>query len=127
MSMNITDYINTSKIPQVIQDMQNNVSFNHIMNNGVMSLGFAPYVALMGAFFWSLTFGIIGVAIYSWRGIYPTIGYTVAILLITGAIIPMVIGNMFSLFLGLLVTVVLYEVLVVKRKNKGATHHEVNE
>lgn len=116
--MNITDYINTSRINDAIQDMRN-TSFQNIMDKGIMNLGYQPFIALFGSFFWSLTFGIIGIAIYSWKGIYPTIGYVVAILLITGAIIPMVMGNIFSLMLGLIITVVLYEVLVVKRKNKA--------
>jgi len=116
--MNVTDYINTSRLDDAFNDIQN-ISFENIMNQGLLSIGFNPYVVLMGAFFWSITFGIVGIAIYSWKGIYPTIGYTVAILLITGAIIPMVMGNVFALLLGLIVTVVIYEVLVIKRKNKA--------
>jgi ABC-type multidrug transport system fused ATPase/permease subunit len=116
--MNIGDYINTTRINDAVRDMQN-TSFDNIMQQGLLTLVYQPFIALFGSFFWSLTFGIIGIAIYSWKGIYPTIGFIVAILLITSAVIPMVMGNILSLMLGLIITVVLYEVLVVKRKNKA--------
>lgn len=115
--MNISDYINTSRINEVINDMQN-FTFQKMMSQGIFGFGFSPYTDILTGFFWSLTFGIIGVAIYSWKGLYPTIGYFVAILLITGAVLPASMFSMFGIFLGLIITAVLYEVLIVRKRHK---------
>lgn len=114
---NITDYVNTSKINDAINDMSN-ITFDQVKNQGLLSIGFNPYVVIFGSWLWGLTFGLIAVGIYSWKGIYPTIGFLAVILLITSAIIPIALGNMFAVFLGFLIASIFYEVLVVKKKNK---------
>ena len=114
---NITDYINTTKINDVMDNMTN-ITFHDIQNQGLLSLGYNPYVVLFGSWFWGLTFGLIAVGVYSWKGIYPTIGFLTVVLLITSAVIPISLGNMFAVFLGFLISAVFYEIFVVKKKDK---------
>ena len=53
-----------------------------------------------------------------------TIGYAVAIILITGAIIPASFANVFLLFLGLIITAILYRLFMVKRKDVETVYKE---
>jgi len=119
----INNYINTSGIGQAVRDIQN-ITFQNIQSKGLFSLGFDPYTQMLGSFFWALTFGIIGISIYSWKGMSATIGYAVAIILITGAVIPASFANVFLLFLGLIITAVLYRLFMVKRKDVETVYKE---
>jgi|GEM_PF-7070201 len=111
--MNVSDYFNSSKISDITNDLQN-YTFQHMLSEGIFGFGFSPFTDLMLGFFWTITFSVIGVAVYSWKGLYPTIGYFAAILLITAAIIPTNFFSMLGIFLALMITAVLYKVFFGK-------------
>ena len=111
--MNVSDYFNSSKISDITNDLQN-YTFQHTLSEGIFGFGFSPFTNLMLGFFWTITFSVIGVAVYSWKGLYPTIGYFAAILLITAAIIPTNFFSMLGIFLALMITAVLYKVFFGK-------------
>lgn len=113
--MNITDYFNSSKISDITNDLQN-YTFQHMMSEGIFGFGFSPFTDLMLGFFWTITFSVIGVAIYSWKGLNLTIGYFAVILLITASILPTSFYTMLGIFLALMITGILYKVFIGKGK-----------
>lgn len=115
--INISDYFNTSKINEVTNNFQN-YTFQNLMSQGIFGFGFSPYSDLMFSFFWGITFAVIGIAVWSWGGKYPLIGYGIAITLVTGAILPQSIFAVIGLFVALCITAILYD-LFLRKKGKS--------
>ena len=112
--MNVSDYFNTSKIDDI-----NFPTFNDMMAEGIFGFGYSPFTDIMGGFFWGVTFCIIGIAIYSWKGLYPTIGYFTAIALITAAVLPASIFLIIGIFLAFLITAILYRLFIQKKGKRS--------
>ena len=95
------------------------LNLTNLIEDGILTLGFSPYIALFGDFFWGLFFGIIGVAIYSEKNnVYALIGYLIAVSALTRVVIPVTIADLLAVITGLAVTALFYAVLV-KRKKEG--------
>ena len=112
--MNLTDYFNLTDSPSP--------SFNlsQILNEtGLLSLGFNPYIGVFGDFFWGLFFGIIGVAIYSYKSnTYALIGYLTAVLALTRVVIPYGLLDLLVILLGLAVSGLIYFVFIKKKGDR---------
>ena len=92
-------------------------NLTNIIEDGILSLGFSPYINLFGDFFWGLFFGIIAVAIYSWKNnVYALIGYLIAVSVLTRVVIPVAIADLIAVVTGLAVSGLFYYVLVRKKK-----------
>lgn len=117
--MNISDYINISRINDALHNLTN-VSFNPVYNKGLLSIGFDPYVQIFGSWLWGLIFGVIGIILYSWQeNKYILVGYLIAVTTITLIIIPTVEGDLIAIITALATTAILYEAFIVKKKKKG--------
>jgi mannose/fructose/N-acetylgalactosamine-specific phosphotransferase system component IIC len=116
----ITDRLQnmTDNLTKGIQSIQDNLSFPHIMERGLINMGFAPYQIILGDFFLGILIGGIGIGLYSWKSnIYYLIGYLVAVLLVVRAVLPGSFADMFTIITGLAVTGVLYYVFVKKKSD----------
>ena len=114
----ITDRLQnmTDNLTKGIQSIQDNLSFPHIMEKGLINMGFAPYQIILGDFFLGILIGGIGIGLYSWKSnLYYLIGYLVAVLLVVRAVLPGSFADMFTIILGLAITGVLYYVFVKKK------------
>jgi len=114
----ITDRLQnmTDNLTKGIQSIQDNLSFPHIMEKGLINMGFAPYQIILGDFFLGILIGGIGIGLYSWKSnLYYLIGYLVAVLLVVRAVLPGSFADMFTMILGLAITGVLYYVFVKKK------------
>jgi len=94
-------------------------NMSKLVSEGFLRVGFNPYITLFGDFFWGLFFGIIGVAIYSWKSnVYALIGYLVAILVLARVVMPVGVVDLIAIILGLAISGLVYKVFVEKKKEK---------
>ncbi len=89
---------------------------NIIAEDGFLALGFGPYIALFSDFFWGLFFGVIGVAIYTWKSNnYSLIGYLIAVLIFTRVVLPVGLADLMAILLGLATAGLVYRVFIKKK------------
>lgn len=96
------------------------LNFTNLMDNGLLWQGFAPFITAIGEVFWGALLGIIAITVYNYkRDAKLALGFLMAMILITSAIIPAGWIDLFSLILGLCITGLLYEVFVITKRKKG--------
>jgi len=95
------------------------IDFSIITDTGILNLGFNPYIGVFGDFFWGLFFGIIGVAIYSYKSnTYALIGYLIAVLALTRVVIPYGLSDFLVIILGLAISGLIYYVFIKRKEDK---------
>jgi len=97
----------------------NDVNFTEVMDRGLLWQGFSPYIVVFGDFWWGLLLGVMAIAIYNTKkNVYGTIGFLMAMLLITAAILPVGWVDFLAIILGLSISGLLYRVFATKKKQK---------
>jgi len=93
------------------------INLTNMTGTGMLSLGFQPYIDLLGSAFWGILFGFPAAAIYvnSERKYMGVFGYLTLIGLFFTIILPVPIAAFFGMILTLIVATLLYKVFVETR------------
>ena len=111
--MNLSDILGNGDLSDI-----DSLNLSNVLDEGLLTMGFNPYILLLGDFFWGLFFGIIGLAIYTWKSnIYALIGYLVAVIALAKVVLGVALGDLFVILLGLAISSLIYNVFVKKKED----------
>jgi len=90
------------------------INLTNMSAAGIVGIGFAPYINLLGSAFWGMLFGFPAAAIYvnAERKYMGVFGYLTIIGLFFTVILPIPIAAFFGMILTMIVATLLYKVFV---------------